>query len=59
MGGFNDNFGGIGLDPITGEPNPMELGVQAKDLGATVVAMAGLDPATHVPGGRVIRAVMT
>jgi len=59
LGAFDDGFAGVGFDPNTGTPNPMELGVPSKDLGATLVHMAGLDPATQVPGGRVMRALLT
>ncbi len=58
LGAFDDGFAGVGFDPETGAPNPMELGVPSQDLGATLVHMAGLDPATQVPGGRIIRAIL-
>lgn len=58
LGAFDDAFTGVGFDPVTGAPNPMELGVPSKDLGATLVHMAGLNAGTQVPGGRIIRAVL-
>ena len=58
FGGFDDQFTGIGFDPNTGQASTTELGVPAADLGATLVHLAGLDPVSEVPTGRVLRTVL-
>ncbi|MGB0647481.1 MAG: DUF1501 domain-containing protein [Bradymonadia bacterium] len=58
VGGYDDQFTGVGFDPVTGAPSATDLGVPAADLGATLVHMAGLDSAQEVPGGRVLRSIL-
>lgn len=59
VGGYDDQFTGVGFDPQTGAPSATELGVPAADLGATLVHMAGLDASQEVPSGRVLHALLT
>ena len=59
VGAYDDQFTGIGFDPLTGEPNPTELGMPAVDLGATLVHLSGLDSSAHVPNGRVLHTILT
>lgn len=49
VGGYTDLYGGIGADPTTGEPDPSRPGILADEVGATLLALGGVDPAEHLP----------
>ncbi len=47
VGGYDENLFGLPIDPATGEYSPSGTVLQAKHLGATVLALAGNDPAPY------------
>ena len=49
LGGYTENFSGVGFDSSTGIINPDAIGVSASDFGATLLAMADIDPARFLP----------
>jgi uncharacterized protein (DUF1501 family) len=59
VGGYDDQFTGVGFDPRTGAPSATELGVPPVDLGATLVHLAGLDATQHVPSNQMLHAVLS
>lgn len=50
IGGFDERFHGLRIDPATGEPNPGGSLLTAGVVGATLVQLAGGDHARLVPG---------
>ena len=58
IGGYTDNYTGIGVDPATGEADPSQSGIDAKTLGATLLALGDVDPAAVIPGATPISAVL-
>ncbi|MEL6179152.1 MAG: DUF1501 domain-containing protein, partial [Myxococcota bacterium] len=49
FGGFTDNFTGIGVDPISGELDMNSVGISSAQLGATLLAIADIDPERLIP----------
>jgi hypothetical protein len=49
VGGYTARYGGIGVDPATGAPDPARPGIAAADLGATLLLAGGVDPAVALP----------
>jgi uncharacterized protein (DUF1501 family) len=58
IGGFTPLYGGIGADPKSGDLDPKRPGVDAKSFGATLLALADVDPLEHVAGAEVITGVL-
>ncbi len=50
IGGYDDNYLGVGVHPTTGERDPSRPGIAAESFGATLLTLGGLDPAEHLPG---------
>ena len=48
IGGFDESYYGLGVDPASGEVDETGPIVSAGSVGATLLALAGLDPAEHV-----------
>ena len=49
IGGYTARYGGIGVDPATGEPDPARPGIAAADIGATLLALGDVDPGEALP----------
>jgi uncharacterized protein (DUF1501 family) len=49
VGAFDDRYVGVGLDPATGDTVSGALALSAASFGATLLILAGLDPATTLP----------
>ena len=49
IGSYTDNFSGIGFDHRTGTLMPDVIGVSSQDFGATLLAMADIDPRKFLP----------
>lgn len=49
VGGYTAGYGGVGIDPATGEPDPARPGIVAADVGATLMVLGGVDPGTTLP----------
>jgi hypothetical protein len=46
IGGFDDGYIGLGLDPATGDIDPARpASMTSEDVGATLLALGGVDPA--------------
>lgn len=54
VGGFDDLYGGIGVDPASGEADPERRGIAAADVGATLLALGDVDPGEGIPGAEVL-----
>lgn len=52
IGGYSETFAGVGFDPVTGEGRAETAGISAADLGATLLSLADIDPATALPGAQ-------
>jgi uncharacterized protein (DUF1501 family) len=50
VGGFDDYFGGRRVDPLTAEISDSGVDLGAEHLGATLLALAGLDTEALLPG---------
>lgn len=50
VGAYNQNFAGVGFDPVTGDLMPDKMGVSASDFGATLLSLADIDPGAHLVG---------
>ncbi len=50
LGGYTENFSGVGFDPNTGALIPDALGVSSADFGATLLTMADIDPGPVLAG---------
>ena len=59
IGGYADNYTGIGVDPASGELDPSRPGIDARALGATLLALGGVDPGEHMQSPELIEAVLT
>lgn len=49
VGGYDDNFMGQAIDPSTGEVREDGTLLSSENFGATLLALAGLDPGEHTP----------
>ncbi len=49
IGAYDLQFSGVGVDPASGDLDPDALGVAAEDFGATLLALADVDPAPILP----------
>lgn len=58
IGAYDNSFSGVGVDPRSGELDSNALGVSSLDFGATLLAMADVDPAKHLPGARPIGGIL-
>ncbi len=58
FGGYDPSFSGIGFDGQTGRLMPDQLGVSSMDFGATLLALAGLDPGRYLPQSRSLNIVL-
>jgi uncharacterized protein (DUF1501 family) len=57
IGGYDELYYGLPVDPASGETGGSEA-LSAESLGATLLALAGLDPGEHLPGVRPIEALI-
>ena len=58
IGGFNDLYGGIGVDLASGELDQNAPGIDAKALGSTLLALGDVDPAAYITKPEVIQGVL-
>ncbi len=49
VGGYDNNYSGLGIDPATGETDPNRAATSPAQLGATLLALADLDPGVFGP----------
>jgi uncharacterized protein (DUF1501 family) len=49
VSGFDDGYFALGYDPATGEQTPDGAPLGTENLGATLLALADVDPADHLP----------
>lgn len=47
VGGYDLGYRGQGIDPLSGEPDPSRAAPTPSQLGATLLALAGLDPSAY------------
>lgn len=59
IGGWDDNYFGRPIDLASGEPTETGAVLSMNVLGATLLAMAGLDPEAWMPGERPIGALLS
>ncbi|MCB9761628.1 MAG: DUF1501 domain-containing protein [Alphaproteobacteria bacterium] len=59
VGGFDSSYYGLPLDPVSAEPDEGGQILSAEAVGATLLAMADIDPAEHVSGVDPIMGVLT
>lgn len=50
IGGWDENWYGLPIDPASGEPDEAGQVLSAESIGATILAMADLDPGEFVSG---------
>jgi hypothetical protein len=50
VGGYDDNYYGLPIDPHTGETNSNGQVLSAEAVGATLLQMGGVDPAPYIRG---------
>jgi hypothetical protein len=50
IGGYDDDYYGLEVDPASGEAADGTQVLSAEAVGATLLAMADIDPAEHVTG---------
>lgn len=50
IGGYDDGYRGLGVDPEDGTPTPARPAPTPADLGATLYGLAGLDSDSFAPG---------
>lgn len=48
IGGYDAGYRGIGVKPATGEADASRPGIDPKELGATLLALGGADPADYL-----------
>jgi hypothetical protein len=58
VGGYRTNFAGFGVDRESFELSEDAPLLEARDLGATLMALAGANPAREVPDGTPIAPVL-
>jgi hypothetical protein len=58
IGGFDDNYYGLTIDPATGESSESGSVLSCESLGATLLAMSDIDPADYVDGVPAIEGVL-
>lgn len=58
-GGFDDNFSGQPVDPASGEVDEGGVPLSTEVVGATILALAGLDPGEELPGVPVLEGVLS
>ena len=58
IGGLDSNYYGLPLDPVTGEASDDGNVPGVTDLGATLLALADVDPGELLPGAEVIGGVI-
>jgi hypothetical protein len=49
IGGYDESWTGESIDPETGEPDASGEKITCQGLGATLLAMGGVDWAEHCP----------
>ena len=58
IGAYDQQFSGVGVDPASGDLVPESLGVSAEDFGATLLALADVDPAPLLPNATPIAGML-
>lgn len=58
IGGYDDGFIGVGVRPEDGALDPAQPGISSEDVGATLLALGDVDPASVLPFARPIVGVM-
>ena len=58
VGGWRDGFKGQPIDLATGEPDDAGTTITAESVGATLLAMADIDPGDYVPGHSPIEGIL-
>ena len=58
LGAYTENFSGVGFDPATGVLMPDAIGVSSADFGATLLAMADIEPGSVLPHARPFAGVL-
>jgi uncharacterized protein (DUF1501 family) len=59
IGGYTDLYAGVGVDPKSGEKQTSRPGIDAKSLGATLLALGDVDPGAFMKSPEVITGVLT
>ena len=59
IGGFDESYYGLTIDPATAEPDPNGTVLSAEALGATLLQYAGVDPNPFVSGVSPITGVLS
>lgn len=58
VGGFDENYNGLPIEPSTGELSTTGLVMEPQHLGATLLALGDVDPGESVPDGQVLDGVL-
>jgi uncharacterized protein (DUF1501 family) len=58
VGGWDERYYGLGVDRASGEISESADLLGTDSLGATILALAGLDPASDLPGAEAIAGVL-
>lgn len=59
VGGHDDNYNGLPLDFATGEVSSGGALVEPPNLGATLLALGGVDPGDALPGASIVEGLLT
>ncbi|MCA9621268.1 MAG: DUF1501 domain-containing protein [Myxococcales bacterium] len=58
LGAFDAGYLGVGVDPRTAELDPSRVGIDAKSLGATLLALGDVDPSALLPGAVILEGIL-
>jgi uncharacterized protein (DUF1501 family) len=58
IGGYTELYNGIGVDAASAEPDASKPGIAADEVGATLLALADIDPASALRNVRPIEGVL-
>lgn len=58
VGGYDSGYAGLGVDPLSGEQDPARPAPTPAQLGATLLALASMDPSVLGPGVEPLRGVL-
>ena len=59
VGGYDDGYLGIGIDPVTGETDASRAGISTNDLVATLLALGDVDPGNFLRGATPLTGLFT
>ena len=54
VGGFDQGYRGLGVDPDSGDTDPNHKGIDPSQLGATLLALGGADPSDYLEASPIL-----